>query len=245
MSRLWDETPSKLGHSDLLILLVLADHANDDGICWPSATRIATRAKLSERQVRRRIDTLEAQGYIEVERREGKTSRVRLVSTNPGHQEVTPDTESPLTSGHPHPGHLGVRPTPDTQVSDEPSGNLQVEPSSLVDLSFEGAWRLWPNKNAKKPALDKFRKLVKDKRFTASELGDVIKEYGVAYANSGSTFTPHLRTWLNQERWSDPLPVLARVSPKTDSQRMFDIIDIDMTDSTLEDELTKRINPNG
>ena len=48
-----------------LTLLVLADHANDDGYCWPSHTTIARKVNISRRSVIRIINTLEAGGYLE------------------------------------------------------------------------------------------------------------------------------------------------------------------------------------
>jgi len=52
-----------------LILLKLADHANDDGICWPTVRRIAEDAECNERTVRHHIRRLEALGLL-VERRQ-------------------------------------------------------------------------------------------------------------------------------------------------------------------------------
>jgi hypothetical protein len=52
-----------------LILVKLADHANDDGTCWPSIRRIAHDAECDERTVRRHIRNLEAAGLLVVERR--------------------------------------------------------------------------------------------------------------------------------------------------------------------------------
>jgi hypothetical protein len=52
-----------------LILVKLADHADDDGTCWPSIRRIAHDAECDERTVRRHIRNLEAAGFLVVERR--------------------------------------------------------------------------------------------------------------------------------------------------------------------------------
>jgi hypothetical protein len=42
----------------LLVLLALADHCNDEGVCWPSMARIAQRARCSERQAKRVVAKL-------------------------------------------------------------------------------------------------------------------------------------------------------------------------------------------
>ena len=47
-----------------LVALILADHADSDGVCWPSYRRIAERSCLSERTVRRHIHELIGQGVV-------------------------------------------------------------------------------------------------------------------------------------------------------------------------------------
>ena len=46
MSEIWDNEDPGLSGSRLNILLCLADHANDDGVCWPSIPRIAKRVRI-------------------------------------------------------------------------------------------------------------------------------------------------------------------------------------------------------
>lgn len=41
-----------------LIAIILADHADGEGLCWPSYRKIAERSGMSERMVRRHIKTL-------------------------------------------------------------------------------------------------------------------------------------------------------------------------------------------
>jgi hypothetical protein len=48
--------------------MLLADHANDDGICWPGQKGIAVKAGMTERQTRRHIAKLLTSGLITVER---------------------------------------------------------------------------------------------------------------------------------------------------------------------------------
>ena len=62
MSRVWDHADSSLG--ELLVFLALADHANDKGFCWPGVEGLAKKSRLSERQTRYILRSLEAKGYI-------------------------------------------------------------------------------------------------------------------------------------------------------------------------------------
>lgn len=63
MSWVLRNSDSRLGQR--LVLLVLADHAKDDGTsAWPSTDTIASEARMSSRQVQRCLDALERDGHI-------------------------------------------------------------------------------------------------------------------------------------------------------------------------------------
>lgn len=47
-----------------LVALILADHCDADGFCWPSYRRLAERSCLSERSVRRHVHELIAGGIV-------------------------------------------------------------------------------------------------------------------------------------------------------------------------------------
>jgi hypothetical protein len=49
MTRVWEH--SQHGGGTLLVLLALADYANDHGVCWPDVATLATKARLTDRQV--------------------------------------------------------------------------------------------------------------------------------------------------------------------------------------------------
>lgn len=49
-----------------LVLLALADNANDEGRCWPSQPTIARKASLSVRALRDHLHALEADGWIAI-----------------------------------------------------------------------------------------------------------------------------------------------------------------------------------
>jgi hypothetical protein len=63
----WDDVRTQ-SHSELLVLLALADWANDDGYCWPTVSALAAKARLSERAVQQILGRL------------SETSRIRRVS---------------------------------------------------------------------------------------------------------------------------------------------------------------------
>ncbi len=62
------------------VLLVLADHANAEGRCWPGMARIVARSGFQERTVRRALRALEEAGHIEVGGRPGSVPEYRVLS---------------------------------------------------------------------------------------------------------------------------------------------------------------------
>ena len=66
MSQIWENRDRQLTGSKMVILLCLADHANDDGECWPSIARLAERARIDPSNVTRHINELEGAGYLTV-----------------------------------------------------------------------------------------------------------------------------------------------------------------------------------
>lgn len=66
-------------HTQKLVLLALADNANDGGECWPSITNIAARCELCRQAVVNQIGAMERAGIVRIERHHGKVNRYILV----------------------------------------------------------------------------------------------------------------------------------------------------------------------
>ena len=62
MGAVWE---LKLGKFQKLVLLAHADHANDEGICYPSIGRIAWKTELDPRTVKRINRGLRERGLLE------------------------------------------------------------------------------------------------------------------------------------------------------------------------------------
>ncbi len=63
MALVWEASAQTGGN--LLLLLALADFANDEGECWPAVSTLAKKSRMSDRHVRRILRTLEEAGEIE------------------------------------------------------------------------------------------------------------------------------------------------------------------------------------
>ena len=110
------ESEAKLG--DRLVLLVLADHAKEDGTsAWPSVDTISVQSRLTRRQVQRCLRNLEEAGRI---KQTGKSRAGTSIYTVLGYphrgDNMTPPGGTSTTSG-------GDRITPDPSL-EQPS----VEP---------------------------------------------------------------------------------------------------------------------
>ena len=69
----WALEESKHGGSELLVLIVIANHAHPDGTgSWPSLNTIARESRMSKRGVQYIIEKLEASGEIQVKRNKVK-----------------------------------------------------------------------------------------------------------------------------------------------------------------------------
>lgn len=82
----------------LLVLLAIADYANQRGIAWPAVTTLARKARMSTRNVQRWLRSLELDGELKVRRNQGRCGaniyEICLPVGNPakGDNHVTGDT---------------------------------------------------------------------------------------------------------------------------------------------------------
>lgn len=123
--------------TERLVLLALADAANDTGRCWPSVPTLMKKTGLSERTVQRSLSELESMGWVSKGLRNGHSTL--YVVRNP-RQADTPVTLTPPSGWHPTP--VTVTPHPrqaDTQNHKEPSLNpkrtLSDSPSANADIA--------------------------------------------------------------------------------------------------------------
>ncbi|MBF4603730.1 helix-turn-helix domain-containing protein [Curtobacterium sp. VKM Ac-2884] len=205
--------------SHLLVLLALADRAHDDGTAaYPSREWIGERARCSVRSVASHLRALEENGLIRkgdqelvAHFRADRRPVVYDVVMTAG-KSCTPsvnDVQSDASRGARSRTH-DVQP-----VAHKPSlfsyGEEPVQKPSNAreDELFEEAWKSWPRGDGKKKAREKFGQLVRGRTITAIELAASIARHGEAHTTVGTPvqFVPHLTTWLNQERWNDPLPM--------------------------------------
>lgn len=143
MSKVWSDE-SIQNRSELLVLLALADHANDSGVCFPSIESIAKKSRLSQRGAQETIQKLKRDGKLEVEIGKGRngTNVYRVVTG--GCSGRTPQIDVGISDGHLHPNHKESPGTVITSTnSNKSSGDFVSYPTNLYTEEFRKAWEEW------------------------------------------------------------------------------------------------------
>jgi hypothetical protein len=142
MTAVWS-TSAQSGNA-LLILLAIADFADDAGVAWPSITTIARKARVAERTAQRIIRHLEKQGELTVEDGAGSRAGTHRFTVTPaagqqlelaatrGDTRDRGDKLAPLPNGARR-GDTSVTGGV-TQASPEPPGNRQSDPSGTAQI---------------------------------------------------------------------------------------------------------------
>lgn len=218
-SAVWRQ--SKATGATLLVLLSLADQANDEGICWPSVPMIAERCRVSVRSVSRYLAQLEELGEISRMDRQGRSTvftvnftpaklaptpaKLAVVDKNSGIAEPLSDWHPPLPTVSPTPANLS--PTPATvgvQKRQEPSKEPSRNQNSSLDniASFDEFWKVYPNKGSRKTALAAYVKALKIAKPEVLLAGahEARRAWG---APEHRPYAPLGATWLNAERWEE------------------------------------------
>lgn len=203
-----------------LVYIVLVDHTDDNGQCFPSVATIAAEAMCGERSVYTALKSLEAKGLITREPRYAangvRKSTVYHVTTE--ERNVQSDSSKPDTF--------------DKTLYQAPESTTTVEPTherTLVESTphkreeypnaFEQLWTIYPKHVAKMAAYKAWRKAKVG--MNSAFLMTKVQAFAAQCVNTETRFIPNFATWLNGERWNDeyrPDPPQAR-KPATNAER--------------------------
>jgi hypothetical protein len=208
-----------------VVLLVLANYADDDGGCFPGQARIARQTVLSERGVRKVLAELEAAGLIRREHRYregqgGRTSdRIYLAldgnaapgaaisgggipAPQRGHTGTSPRTIPAPGAGH----ELSVEPLEEPSVSPLPPAVATPAPATPPgrshDLAFAAFWQAYPRKVGKPKARQAWERALRRQPDPAAIVAGA-QRYAADPARYDE-YTAHPTTWLNRDGWDDP-----------------------------------------
>ena len=151
MNRVWLSSQCKGG--PLLVLLAIADCADDEGVAYPGEKYLAKKARMTDRNVRYSVAYLIAKGELSVEVGAGPQG-TNLYTVRGG--KVFQGAEKHDSEGWKNPTVRGGSPLPTIRQKREPS---EVETNICIE-AFNKLWELYPKRegsNPKSKALSAFR----------------------------------------------------------------------------------------
>ena len=222
----------KISKIEKLILIGLADRADEQGSCYPSKRDLANIAVCSEKTVQRTIQTLQEKGFMKVQARaiDGRqTSNRYFLSLDRMMQAMVfsrGDTMSPRVGHSDSPE--GDTMSPRVGHSDSPEGDTmshephigtshltsQKEPHTLRAAASETAGELFEQFRAAYPASRRKTEVKQAKaQFTAAlkkvDSPQVLIDAAAAYATycqvqgTEPRYIKGMWRWLRDERWMD------------------------------------------
>lgn len=203
-----------------LVLLKLADNANDQGECWPSYQYIADQCEMSKRSVMIHINKLIEDGLLKKEHRLGgekfNKSNLYTLMVGAGDSLGVVQEIHPPSAGDSLGGSAGDAPRtyhslePIIKPLDHPTDNRALS----MEEQFNKWWKYYPKKVARAKALSIWKSKTKGMdvdtmtAFSDHIVNDV--EFRLRDLATGSkTFIGfdmlHPTTYLNQERYNDDI----------------------------------------
>jgi len=166
MANVW-EHPG-INSTQKLVLLALADWANDEGMCWPSIQRIADKCSLTKRAVQKALRAIEDMGMLRYEDGVHK-SRTYWISLQVNHVHPRTTFTPPMNDVHPTPEPR----SPNTSYTHQDTSN---DMSSEDDgLTVDEVVRAW-NELADNKRLARVAKLTEGRK---KQIKSLIREYDV------------------------------------------------------------------
>lgn len=207
-----DHSPTK--KLERLVLISLANHANEAGECWPSVERIAAEAGTTVVQARRILGTLEEGGHIVRAINAAPDSRMRGDRRTNLYRILDGGALSgpPWADGRAPSASTGARSARERAAAErapnhqgtisEPSETLLPAGAGAPDR-FDEFWQAYPK--ARRLAKPDARRAWRDaiKRAPAETIIAAVIRYE-ADPNRLDEFTPYPQKWLRQERWNAP-----------------------------------------
>ncbi len=221
-----------------LVLIKLADNANDKGECWPSYQHIADQCEIARSTVRKHIKDLSDFGYLSIEHRageKGNSSNLYRLTIDKGVPKATLCRQK--AQGVPSDDTTPM-PSDSTRTSNslEPVIEPFIDQRSIdVDSAFNHFWlSMFLTKKAPPTALKAFKKAVKKIDDPMHFAAHLVNDTKTRFDNKQFGFDKmHPTTYLNQARWEDDYTV--DKSPESNKAQMNsnDTSWIDLQDDML------------
>ena len=182
-----------------LVLIALANYADDNNSCFPSYKTLIILTELSQRTIARSLKQLEENSFITIKQRFSEYEQSARQTSN--FYQLNINVQFNLTPSHiDHPpSHIDhppiVRVTSHITNHNKPNYNSE----------FELFWKTYPNRpnDNKYGAFQKFVDIIKKKEITFEVLIEKTKWFAKTQEGKDTKFIPHCKTWLSQKRFLD------------------------------------------
>lgn len=197
-----------------LIMLALADHANDQGECYPSISRLCRRTGLTRRAMQSNIRKLQDGGFLDIHLNEGRGgANLYIVAATRAGDAPAQEMRRAYDDAYPRRRCAGgAHITAPTRAGDAPKPSITINEPSITVISstesqFAEFWGRYPRRvgkaNAKK-AYDKATKTIDH-----DDLMFALSQHLPSLTANDPKYIPHASTWLNAERYHDEPEQLA------------------------------------
>jgi hypothetical protein len=198
----WMIREKQVPRNAILVYASLSSRAGMGSI-FPSQATIAQESGLSERTVRTMLGALEEIGVIERRaRRAGEGRGNRKTDAYTLHPNGRIDEPADIAGSSELPANE-PRAT-GNELQGVPLIEVDKAEVDRASCSFDDFWAIWPRKDARKTAEGAWSRAVK--RAPAQQIVDAARAYSFSPHRPEKRFVPYGASWLNQDRWNDPLP---------------------------------------
>ena len=184
--------------TEKLILVILANYADEHGSCYPSQQHIANIIELNDlKHIRKILHRFQDMGLLKIEQRfqinGGNTS-------NRYHLSLGGGLQTPLGAFTRTPR---VATPPNTKEEPKENNNYAAKAKEAQKNCFEEFWKLYPRKVGKHQAKVKYNKEIKS--CSPEVMRVLVKRFAeeTKFNKTEDQFIPHCATWLNQRRYLD------------------------------------------
>lgn len=200
----WMIREKRVPRSAILVYASLSSRAGM-GAIFPSQATIAEESGLSERTVRTMLGKLEELGVVERQRRSTKGKK-RVTDGYTLHPNGSANVPADIAGS----SDLPEIETASTGNEQQCAPLIEVDRAEVdrASCSFDDFWAIWPRKDAKKTAQTAWAKAIK--KATPESIIEAARAYAESPYRPEKQFVPYGASWLNGERWNDPLPEPAR-----------------------------------
>jgi hypothetical protein len=206
MSHVWEHSDARLGAR--LVLLAIADFANDSGMAWPSVETLAAKSRLSSRQVQRILRQLVNDGDLTLHENAGPHGchlyQIALAGDKSSGRQIVRGDKSSVKGVTNRTGGV-TNPTKNvSKMSPEPSIEPSLEPSGEP---LDRRKRSTPRRGTQVPDTfpidERWVQWADDNGFSVDQLRAQVPQFLDFYRAKGETrkdWDASFRTWMRNAR---------------------------------------------